>query len=691
MDFSLYHFAHDPFTTTSESALLFLSRGQEEALQALIYSIEGRQGFCMILGESGLGKTTVLRSYLEREDQKNRLKIIYLTSFNLSFLDIVKSICQRLGISSKTDSIKDILDGIDKTLVSEYVRGKNIVIVLDNVHDASIATLEKLPLLSEIEIDKKKLLQIVLVGRPEFQQTLKRPELRELRRYLSHCAMLSPLTRLESVQYLQHRLARVAVQEEPIFTPRALQRLVRYARGNPRRLDQLCSEALVAGVLQYQQPISVRIVRDVISDFTRRGSAPLGRWKLASCIGALLFAVLLCSVLAARWGSWWPDVRQAFLQPQVSRPLEAGRLAAIPAQGTVMPEETESSTLAAQEAATLERVPPWSAAVPTVAFPEVPAIPAAPPPRGASRETPRPLAAGEPARALEGSSPHAEQEREAFGKTVKLADTSVICVTPRVAGERGKDIVLMDYRGLTRTKLVADGALNLSPILSPDGTKLAYTSYREGSPTIYLHDLRTAQEERVPLPPGLVLPGSWSPDGHYLALSKSIDGNSDIFLYDVQRKHLRRLTTHTDIDILPSFAPDSTRLVFTSRRDGPSQIYLTDVHGRPPVRLTTEGPYNTSAVWSPHADTIAFIGRTQAEQTLALYTMRADGTDLRRVTDGDVADETPMWAPDGRFLMYTRGRDGVRERRLVRADGQEDRAISGLDSLCQSPQWVVLQ
>jgi type II secretory pathway predicted ATPase ExeA len=691
MDFSLYHFAHDPFTTTSEPALLFLSRGQEEALQTLIYSIEGRQGFCMILGESGMGKTTVLRSYLEREDQKHRLKIIYLSGFNLAFLDIVEGVRQRLGISSNTNSIKDVLDKIGETLEIEYVKGKNVVIVLDNVHDASIATLEKLPLLSEIEIDKKKLLQIVLLGRPEFQQTLKRPELRELRRCLSHCAMLSPLTRLESVQYLQHRLARAAVQEEPIFTPRALQRLVKYARGSPRRLDQLCGEALVAGMLQYQHPISVRIVRDVISDFTRRGSAPLGRWKLASVIGTLLFAVLLCGVLAERWRPWWPDVRQAFLQPQVSRPSEAGGLSAIPAPGTVMPEETESSTLAVQEGTTLERISPWSAAVSVAAFPEVPAIPAAPPPRDALFETLRPLAPAESARVLEGSSPQAEQEREMLGRQVALADTSVICVTPRAAGERGKDIVLMDYRGLTKTKLVADGALNLSPILSPDGMRLAYTSYRAGSPAMYLHDLRTAQEERVPLPPGLVLPGSWSPDGRYLALSKSVDGNSDIFLYDVQRQHLRRLTTHMDIDILPSFAPDSTRLVFTSRRDGPSQIYLTDVHGRPPVQLTTVGSYNTSAVWSPHADTIAFIGRTQAEQPLALYTMRADGTDLRRITASDVADETPMWAPDGHFLMYTRGRNGGRERRMVRVDGQEDRAMSGPDSLCQSPQWVVLQ
>jgi TolB protein len=220
---------------------------------------------------------------------------------------------------------------------------------------------------------------------------------------------------------------------------------------------------------------------------------------------------------------------------------------------------------------------------------------------------------------------------------------------------------------------------------------LAYTSYRDGTPTVYLHDLRTAQEVRLSSRSGLALPGSWSPDGRYLALSQSVDGNSDIFLYDIQRKHLRRLTTHPGIDILPSFAPDGNRLVFTSNRDGNSQIYLTDVHGSPPLRLTTTGAYNTSAVWSPNAEIIAFIGRAQAAQPLVLYTMRVDGTGLRRVTDGQVADETPRWAPDGRFLMYTGLRGGVQEPRLVRADGQEDHGIPSPAFVCHAPQWVVQQ
>jgi TolB protein len=233
--------------------------------------------------------------------------------------------------------------------------------------------------------------------------------------------------------------------------------------------------------------------------------------------------------------------------------------------------------------------------------------------------------------------------------------------------------------------------LNLAPVLSPDGQFLAYTSYREGAPSVYLRHLMSAREERLTLRPGFALPGSWAPNGRYLVLSKSESGNSDIFLYDTDRRHLRRLTKHKGIDISPSFAPDSNRLVFTSSRSGSSQIYLTDVNGKPPVRLTTTGPYNTSAVWSPRGDTIAFIGRS-ADKSIGIYTMLADGTGRRLVTQvGSTVEESPSWAPDGQSIMYTRVHNDTRERRIVQADGTEDRALPSQGPACYSPQWVAMR
>jgi TolB protein len=268
-------------------------------------------------------------------------------------------------------------------------------------------------------------------------------------------------------------------------------------------------------------------------------------------------------------------------------------------------------------------------------------------------------------------------------------NTQVVCVAPRRTGNKAKDIILMDYDGYGVQSLVADGTLNLSPALSPDGTILAYTSYRSGSPQIYLRHLFTGVEERLTSGVGLALPGSWSSDGRYLALSQTIEANTDIYLYDVRQKRLIRLTTDWGIDVSPSFAPDGKRLVFVSDRTGNPQIYLTDVNGRPPVRLTYDGRYNTSPAWSPRGEVIAFVGRSEGrQQTLDVYTIRADGSRVQRLTNSGMDNEAPTWAPNGRFMMYTSSRGGGWQRRLMRENGQGDRSLTANGTACQSPQWV---
>ncbi len=273
-------------------------------------------------------------------------------------------------------------------------------------------------------------------------------------------------------------------------------------------------------------------------------------------------------------------------------------------------------------------------------------------------------------------------------KTHLIVNASLLCLTARPPGNHARDIILVDYHGKVKQRLVSDGELNLSPILSPDQRRLAYTSYREGTPSIYVRDLKNDQDERLTSRAGIALPGAWSPDGRYLVLSKSEEGNSDIFLYDLPQRLMQRLTSHSGIDVSPSFAPDSKRLVFTSSRNGTSQIYLTDVNGRPPKRLTWEGKYNAAPVWSPQGDWIAFIGRSP-EQTLELYVIKDDGTGLRRVTiGGSTIEDAPTWSPDGQSILYTRVHNGIRERRIVDIDGRNDRELPGHGQVCYSPQWV---
>ena len=265
-------------------------------------------------------------------------------------------------------------------------------------------------------------------------------------------------------------------------------------------------------------------------------------------------------------------------------------------------------------------------------------------------------------------------------------DTQVMCVSP-VPGSKATEIVRMDYDGHGARRLVANGALNLAPVLSPDGSVLAYTSYRAGSPDIYLLNLRDGQEERLTSEPGLALAGSWSPDGRYLALSRTIDGNNDLFLYDTRRRRFKRLTNDPGIDVSPSFAPDGRRLVFTSDRGGSPQLYLTNVKGGRPARLTFEGTYNTAPAWSPRDDTIAYVGRGE-DRAMAIYTIHAESRQRQRLSFGPRQYEAPTWDPHGRFLMHTSRVGDAWQRYIVRQDGH-DKILSAANGLaCLSPQWV---
>jgi TolB protein len=266
-------------------------------------------------------------------------------------------------------------------------------------------------------------------------------------------------------------------------------------------------------------------------------------------------------------------------------------------------------------------------------------------------------------------------------------DTQVVCVTPGKSGRQGKDIVLMDYDGYGAQSLVADGGLNLAPTLSPNGAMLAYTSYRNGAPSVYVRNVATNQDERITSGPGLALAGSWSPDSRYLALNYTVDGNSDIYLYDVRSKRLTRLTQDWGIDVSPSFAPDGRRLVFTSDRGGSPQLYLTDVQGSPAVRLTYEGRYNSAPSWSPRGDTIAFVGRS-SERSLAVYTIRANGSRQQRLSNGGGFPESPSWAPNGRFVMYTSMQGGAWQRYMTREDGQGHHPLPAGGPTCLALQWV---
>ena len=723
MELPFFQLKDNPFLTTPTAEQLFRSRGQQRVLQDIIYGIESRRGITTVLGAQGMGKTTLLSAYLERRKQKD-IHALMISGLHCSLEGIVEQVCQLCDAPFDLSDIDTTLRQLRTALTQEYEQlGRRIVIVIDEAESIALPVLESILVLADITVTTGSLLQLILLADPVFERRLKQSDSLQLNQRLEVRLTIMPLTPRESLAYVQHRIACVALNDEPLFTRAALQQIVRHAKGNPSALNYVCNASLERAMHQEQKPIDVTTVQIVLSGLTGYDEHErLWRWGPVGVASVLLVLILYLGV--SRVGDLWPRkqmtaVSEESVVPALQEARQPDHLTLPNAVTAAVPERNGT------DAGDAEVVPPASPAEAIAAEPSLQAE-AVQPTREKGMPKAMARAAGVPLRqakanaeslilaqdqVLSAASSHlrspngttsAPQETttdsapppvavEPPGAIAPEAATSVVCLTARPVGNRRRDIILVDAAGKVRRRLVSDGALNLAPILSPDGQFLAYTSYREGTPSVYLRHLKSAHEERLTLRSGFALPGSWSPNGQYLVLSKSEDGNSDIFLYDRDRRHLRRLTTHNSIDILPSFAPDSDRLVFTSNRSGSSQIYLTDVHGREPVRLTSMGSFNTSAVWSPRGETIAFIGR-ESDQSLDIYTIRADGTGRQRVTHGGSAvEEPPSWAPDGQSIMYTQVHNGNRERRIVQADGTEDRELPGHGPVCYSPQWVALR
>jgi type II secretory pathway predicted ATPase ExeA len=729
MELAFFQLAHNPFSTTPTADRLFRSRGQQRVLQDIIYGIESRRGITAVLGARGMGKTTLVSTYMERRAQKD-IQALMLSGLQCSFESIVEPVCQHCDVPFIASDTDTTLYQLRAALTREYEAGRRIVIIIDEAESIPLPVLESILVLADMTVATGSLLQIILLADPAFERRLKHAGSPRLNQRIEVRLTIPPLTPRESMAYVQNRIASAALSDAPLFTRAALRRIVRYAKGNPGILNYACNESMGRALRKQQKPIDVAIVQVALSRLHGQDQSDLlWRW---GALGVASFLLVLGLYLgASKFGDFWPRAQTAVVadQPVLSTALDPrpsdrmpnslapalpdlnGSSVGDPVGSTPAPPAAEAApdTTVAEPAEAGRREARQGQPARERGMPKAMARAAGVSLRQAksSSEAPTPsiprALSGAPSDPIQpnGATPLPQEtapDSEASPASVETPDaippeavTSVVCLTARPVGNRRRDVILVDAAGKVRRRLVSDGALNLAPVLSPDGQFLAYTSYREGGPSIYLRHLMSARDERLTLRDGFALPGSWAPNGRYLVLSKSEDGNSDIFLYDTDRRHLRRLTMHHGIDISPSFAPDSERLVFTSNRSGASQIYLTDVNGREPVRLTSTGDYNTSAVWSPRGDTLAFIGRS-ADQSIDIYTIRADGTDRQRVTQGGNAiEESPSWAPDGQSIMYTRLHNGTRERRIVRVDGTEDRELPGHGSVCYSPQWVDLR
>jgi general secretion pathway protein A len=287
-----YQLKKIPFHTTPDPEFLFLSPSHKQALATIIYGVKEKKGFVALTGEAGLGKTTIVRSYLDLV-KREQLRVVYIFNSNVSFESLLKTIYRETGLTGETSDPFEMVRQLHQFLIEEYRRRRTVVIIIDDAQNMPIDTLEKLRLLSNLETSKDKLVQIILVGQSELELTLSLDNLQSLKHRIAHRATITPLTRSQSLAYIRHRLAKCTTGVAPIFTEGALMRIAKKSGGNPRLINLLCDNALIAGLGYQVNPVTSRIVKEVINDFDGRRRPYFLDWKVASLVSTLLLIAFI--------------------------------------------------------------------------------------------------------------------------------------------------------------------------------------------------------------------------------------------------------------------------------------------------------------------------------------------------------------------------------------------------------------
>lgn len=247
------------FSLTPDPRFLWLSDTHEEGLAALVYGIGRRKGFVLLSGEVGTGKTTLLRAALDRIPQETEVALV-LNTADLKPLDLLKLIATELRLRGPFESKVDYVIALNAYLLDRLESGANTLLVIDEAQNLGPELLEEVRLLSNLETDTDKLLQIVLIGQPELLRHLSTPNLRQLRQRIAIEHHVDPLHRDEIRPYLEHRITTAGGDYDAVFAPGVEPIFYAFSSGCPRLVSLLADRALLAAYAKGEKPVSPTLV-----------------------------------------------------------------------------------------------------------------------------------------------------------------------------------------------------------------------------------------------------------------------------------------------------------------------------------------------------------------------------------------------------------------------------------------------
>jgi general secretion pathway protein A len=283
-----------PFSIAPDPRYLYMSEGHREALAHLLYGMNGEGGFVLLTGEVGTGKTTVCRCILEKVPGDT--EIAFVLHPTLTSGELLAAICDEFRISypEGTTSIKVFVDRINAYLLEAHASGKRAVLIIEEAQNLSAEVLEQLRLLTNLETNQRKLLQIILLGQPELRDMLARRELLQVAQRVTARYHLGPLSKNEIGAYMAHRLS-VAGCDRRLFPPSLAAKIFSLSGGVPRVINVLCDRALLGAFVEGKQSVDrktlIKAAREALGENDRQGVSRLFRWATAGIIMAAVIAL----------------------------------------------------------------------------------------------------------------------------------------------------------------------------------------------------------------------------------------------------------------------------------------------------------------------------------------------------------------------------------------------------------------
>lgn len=313
----------DPFTISPDPRYLFLSERHREAFVHLMYGAQGSGGFVLLTGDIGTGKTTVCRHFLEHTPAQSQ--VAYIFNPRLSVAELLRSIADEFGYpvpahQGRETTVKELVDPLNRFLLTAHAAGRSPILIIDEAQNLAPEVLEQLRLLTNLETNERKLLQIVLIGQPELRDILARPGLEQLAQRIVARFHLGPLDEPDTNRYIAHRLNIAGLSGPLPFTARALRRIHTLTGGVPRKINLLCGRALLGAYSQGTKSVGPDIVAHAAVEVFGETAQTPSRARSLALLGA---GVLAGATATAGLLLWWRT-------PPVTAPLPVAAVTAAP-------------------------------------------------------------------------------------------------------------------------------------------------------------------------------------------------------------------------------------------------------------------------------------------------------------------------------------------------------------------------